>query len=37
MDENTITMVNPWDSSIEVTVLKKDIESSILGFEYLAL
>lgn len=37
VDKDTITIVNPWDSSIEVTVFKKDIEKHVFGFEYLEL
>lgn len=35
VNENTITFVNPWDSSKEVTVEKNVIKEHVLGYEYL--
>ncbi len=37
VDENTVTMVNPWDSNNEVTVDKAVLQEHVLGFEYLAV
>ncbi len=35
VDENTVTLVNPWDSSEEVTIEKSVIKEHVLGYEYL--
>jgi len=37
VDENTVTMVNPWDSSSEFTISKDVLEQYVLGFDYLSL
>lgn len=35
VDENTVTLINPWDSSTEVTIEKDTLRNHILAYEYM--
>ena len=35
VDENTVTLINPWDSSTEVTIEKDTLKNHILAYEYM--
>lgn len=37
VEEDVVTMVNPWNSNDEVMISKQELKNNVLGYEYLAV